>query len=205
MNKYKVCPVCKAKNIPAVLECIECGNDLMGVRVVDDSIINNSESNETASHPTVQHNELVRICDCGQVNEVTSRKCISCGEDISDIIPSHKEFEDTTKNNYGIKSIDGEATLLLHCPSNHIIGRECELSDYLNSKSYVSRVHAKITVTSEGVFIENLSRANGTYVNNEKIDNDKAYKLCIGDEIGLGGISNQNGRQKMAAYFILEK
>ena len=72
----------------------------------------------------------------------------------------------------------------------------------VKSKSFVSRKHARITVTEEGVFIENLSKANGTYLNNEKLDDDKAYKLCIGDEIGLGGLENQYGRQESAAYFI---
>ena len=77
------------------------------------------------------------------------------------------------------------------------------MAEYLSAKSFVSRCHAKLTVTSEGVFIENLSKANGTYINNEKIDDGKAYKLCVHDEVGLGGFVNQNGRQELAAYFVI--
>ena len=58
-------------------------------------------------------------------------------------------------------------------------------------------------MTAEGVFIQNLSKANGTYVNNERIDDSLAYKLCVGDEIGLGGFMNHEGRQELAAYFVL--
>jgi pSer/pThr/pTyr-binding forkhead associated (FHA) protein len=102
-----------------------------------------------------------------------------------------------------VKTIDGVATIRLDLPSEHIIGREHELAEYLKNKLFVSRKHALITVTSEGVFIQNLSNANGTYVNNERIDNNSAIKLCKDDEIGLGGLVNQNGRQDMAAYLVV--
>lgn len=202
LEKYKVCPVCKTKNSPTVLECVECGNDLMGVRVVDDSYYAEPEKAPQKQTPQSATGELVRICDCGQENDVSARKCVSCGEDISDIVPSPRvnAVEATT---YCISSIDGEAVLRLECPSEHVIGRENELSGYLESKPFVSRKHARLTVTSEGLFLQNLSRANGTYVNNEKIDDNTAYKLCVGDEIGLGGIVSQNGRQERAAYFTV--
>ena len=104
---------------------------------------------------------------------------------------------------YALSSIDGIVKLELDCPCEHILGREHELASYLKSKRFVSRKHAKLTVSSEGVFIENLSKANGTYVNNEKLDDALAYKLCTGDEIGLGGNMNQEGRQELAAYFVI--
>lgn len=200
MEKYKICPMCHAKNSPAVLECIECGTDLMGVRVVDDSCV---EEKAPLNEPsTVPESELVRVCDCGAENKLSARKCAVCGEDISDVVPAARRSQ-IAADGYFISSIDGTMDFSLSCPSEHIIGRENELADYLHAKSFVSRRHAKITVTAEGVFIENLSKANGTYVNNEKIDDGSAYKLCVGDEIGLGGFFNQNGRQEQAAYFVV--
>lgn len=201
MDNFKICPVCKAKNSPAVLECIECGNDLVGVKIVDkifqeDQVIHESDTD------LIQTTDLVRVCDCGMENELSTRKCTACGEDISDVIPtSRKKIAETQK--YSFTSIDETVKLELTCPSEHIIGRDNELAEFLSDKKYVSRRHAKITVTSEGVFIENLSKSNGTYINNEKIDDGKAYKLCVHDEVGLGGFVDQKGRQALAAYFMI--
>ena len=187
------------ENSPAVLECVECGNDLMGVRIVDETFLEEQKKTETEM-VSAQTSDLVRVCDCGAENELSARKCSACGEDISDVIHSSKKLR---KLRTSFVSFDDAVKLELTCPSEHIIGRENELSEYLSAKSFVSRRHAKLTVTSEGVFIENLSKANGTYINNEKIDDGKAYKLCVHDEVGLGGFVNQNGRQELAAYFVV--
>jgi len=85
------------------------------------------------------------------------------------------------------------------------IGREQEMSEYLNVKTYVSRTHAKITIENNELYITNLSATNFTYVNNEKISNDTPYLLHDGDEIGLGGFLQNGQRQKNAAYFIVRK
>lgn len=203
MKKYKICPVCQTKNLPSVLECIECGNDLMGVRATDDSL---AVPEPTKTQPEFvsnqQASDLIRVCDCGYENEVSVRKCVSCGEDISDIIPSPRRRV-SSQTDYVIQSIDRKESLCLSCPSEHVLGREQELAAYLQPMLYVSRKHARLTVTSEGLFIENLSKANGTYVNNEKIDDGVAFKLCAGDEIGLGGFKNHEGRQEFAAYFVV--
>lgn len=201
MDKFKICPMCHAKNSPAVLECVECGNDLMGVRIVDEIFFEGQKKDEPKT-ASAQTSVLVRLCDCGAENELAARKCAACGEDISDVIPAPRG-KTAESPNFLFISFDGAAKLELTCPGEHIIGRENELAEYLAAKSFVSRRHAKLTVTSEGIFIENLSKANGTYINNEKIDDDTAYKLCVHDEVGLGGFVNQNGRQAMAAYFVV--
>ena len=90
MDKYKICPVCHAKNSPAVLECIECGNDLMVVQIVDETFL--EEQKETKPETGLaQTSDLVRVCDCGTENELSVRKCLACGEDISDIIPTPRK------------------------------------------------------------------------------------------------------------------
>lgn len=200
MAKYKLCPMCNTRNMPNVLECTECGNDLMGIRIMDDAIADQpSQREEKINNPSER---LVRICDCGTENDLSARKCISCGEDISDIIPTR-----VTANvvRLMLSSIDNQCSLSLDCPSEHIVGREHELSDYLSSKPFVSRLHAKLTVTTDGVFIENLSQANGTYINNQKMTDGVAYKLCAGDEIGLGGFGTGSSRQNQAAYFVVHE
>ena len=43
MEKYKVCPHCGTHNPPMMLECIQCAEDLTGVKVVDDSMVEKKE------------------------------------------------------------------------------------------------------------------------------------------------------------------
>lgn len=198
MAKYKLCPSCNAKNSPAVLECIECGNDLMGVKLIDDSVSQTVPAEPVKQEPAER---LVRLCDCGTENELPNRKCTACGEDLSDIVPMPRAVAQASVAAQ-ITSIDNQCVLDLTNPGEHIIGRENELAEYLCRKSFVSRCHARITVTTDGVFLENLSRANGTYVNNEILSDGMAYRLCTGDEIGFGGMKCHNGRQDQAAYFV---
>ena len=206
VEKFKICPVCNTSNPPYVLECTECGNDLLGVRIVDETYLEKQKDTPTAQtiKEDVKTEDLVRICECGAENEVSARKCAVCGEDISDILPTARKKE-TQTSKYSLVSFDNHIKLDLSCPGEHIIGRENELSDYLESKTYVSRRHAKLTVTTEGIFIENLSKSNGTYINNVKMDEGIAYKLCCGDKLGLGGFESKNGRQDLAAYFEIKK
>lgn len=84
-----------------------------------------------------------------------------------------------------------------------VIGRNAALKEYLGAKSYVSRTHAKLTVVAGKVFIENLSKTNGTYINNESLECGAPVPLQSGDEIGLGGKVLQSTRQEQAAYFTL--
>ena len=75
------------------------------------------------------------------------------------------------------------------------------MREYLASKSYVSRTHAKLTLESGALFVENLSSTNYTYVNSKRIS--VKTKLEDGDELGLGGTSINGKRQSEAAYFLV--
>ena len=86
-----------------------------------------------------------------------------------------------------------------------ILGREAELKKYLQTKSYVSRRQARLTVTEDGVLIENLSRTNKTYLNNEELPDGAPAALRDGDEIGLGGKVIGGSRQEQAAYFSFRR
>lgn len=76
------------------------------------------------------------------------------------------------------------------------------MKEYLSSKSYVSRNHAEITISDGKLIIKNLSKANGTYVNNNKLD-DELNELHDGDELSLGGCVVNGSRQTNAAYFFV--
>lgn len=197
MEKFKICPVCGMHNKPNMIECIECETDLTSVKATDEAT---EQAKITAQENTSENVEekYVRICDCGCINSATAKKCVECGEDISDIAPIIQSENNTCK--YVMTSLDGEYAYEIK-DGTAILGRENEMKEYLADKAYVSRQHAKITKEDNKVYIENLSNTNFTFVNNQKITGKT--ELHIDDEIGLGGNETNGSRQSEAAYFIL--
>ncbi len=199
MEKYKICPSCKAKNPPALFECMNCEADLTGVKITDEETERMIAENAAAQAETPK--KMVRACECGTKNPPNARKCSFCNEDISDITPT-PDIEEEKKEviSYVLSSLDGQFAYKV-TTDDVTIGRENTMSEYLSVKSYVSRSHARITKVNDELYIENLSNTNFTYVKNNKIT--EKTKLQDGDEIGLGG-TNINGKcQEQAAYFLV--
>lgn len=198
MEKYKVCPSCKTKNEPTLLECFNCEADLTMVKITDEATERMWTENATAqSAATVKR---VRLCECGAKNPANARKCGSCNQDISDITPVPDTEEKQNVSTYALSSIDGQYAYKM---TNDIvtIGRENMMGEYLSAKSYVSRAHAKLFLAEGELYIENISNTNFTYVNNKKIL--EKIKLQDGDEVGLGGTNVNGKRQEQAAYFMV--
>ena len=197
MEKFKICPVCGMHNKPNMIECIGCETDLTSVKATDEAT---EQAKITAQENTSENVEekYVRICDCGCINSATAKKCIECGEDISDIAPILQSENNTCK--YVMTSLDGEYAYEIK-DGTAILGRENEMKEYLADKAYLSRQHAKIMKDDDKVYIENLSNTNFTFVNNQKIV--EKTELHVDDEIGLGGNETNGSRQSGAAYLIL--
>ena len=199
MEKYKICPNCGTHNNPVFMQCTECDEDLTSVRITD-------EQTENISQNIIgQQKIMIRVCeDCGAENPSSARKCESCGEDISYIIPTEKAEQQQREKTpeFVLATVDNTYEFKIE-QDVHIIGRENDMREYLSSKSYVSRIHAKLTVANNELYVTNMSGTNYTYVNNEKIPNDTPVKVSDGDEIGLGGMVKDNQRQDSAAYFIV--
>ena len=197
MEKFKICPVCGMHNKPNMIECIGCETDLTSVKATDEAT---EQAKITAQENTSENVEekYVRISDCGCINSATAKKCIECGEDISDIAPILQSENNTCK--YVMTSLDGEYAYEIK-DGTAILGRENEMKEYLADKAYVSRQHAKIMKDDDKVYIENLSNTNFTFVNNQKIV--EKTELHVDDEIGLGGNETNGSRQSGAAYLIL--
>lgn len=198
MEKYKVCPSCKTKNEPTLLECINCEADLTRVKITDEETDRMlAENAAVQSAATVKR---VRVCECGAKNPANARKCGSCGEDISDMTPVPDEEEEQRVFTYVLSSLDGQYAYKMTA-DEVTIGRENIMGEYLSAKSYVSRMHAKLVLAEDGLYIENMSNTNFTYVNNKKIL--ERTKLQDGDEVGLGGLNVNGRRQEQAAYFLV--
>lgn len=197
MEKFKICPVCGMHNKPNMIECIACETDLTSVKATDEAT---EQAKITPQENTSENVEekYVRICDCGCINSATAKKCVECGEDISDIAPILQSENNTCK--YVMTSLDGEYAYEIK-DGTVILGRENEMKEYLADKAYVSRQHAKIMKENDKVYIENLSNTNFTFVNNQRIT--EKTELHIDDEIGLGGNETNGSRQSEAAYLIL--
>lgn len=197
MEKYKICPSCHEKNEPTLLECLYCEADLTRVKITDEETEKMNEVNSVVQQPSVT---MIRLCECGAKNPPNARKCSSCGEEISDITPTPDEQGSVVETTFVLSSTDGQYAYKM-TSDEVVIGRENVMSEYLASKSYVSRAHAKLILENNELYIENLSGTNFTYINNKKITAKE--KLSDGDEIGLGG-TNVNGKcQSEAAYFLV--
>ena len=200
LSKFKVCPECGKHNAPNLLECRFCEADLTGIKVVD-NVMEEIASAPVDAGAVPTETELARVCECGAKNAPQARKCKACGEDISDIFPVQMEKKAEKAFSYELSSCDGTFSVTLDKPLV-IVGREADLKEYLQTKVYVSRQHARLTVVMGKVFIENLSRTNKTFLNNDEIPDGTPTALQDGDEIGFGGKVIAGGRQDHAAYFI---
>lgn len=196
MKKYKICPSCNTKNVPTLLECINCEADLTMVKITDEETEKMLEEN--AAEQSAAAAKWIRVCECGAKNPSNARKCGSCNEDISDITPIPDEAEEQKDSGYVLRSLDGQYVYKVMV-GEVIIGRENVMGEYLSVKSYVSRSHAKLLLTGDVLYIENMSHTNFTYVNNRKIT--EKTELQDGDEVGLGGVNVNGERQEQAAYF----
>lgn len=209
MEKYKICPnpKCGKHNKSKAIECLWCETDLSGVKPTDDeteALRAQAESEKAAEETSGagQARTMTRICEsCGTHNPAAARKCTSCGEDISDVIPVPDSADSSVIcAKYELQSLDGSFSFCV--PDGvTLIGRENEMKEYLASKSYVSRKHAELENVDGKLLIKNLNKTNYTYVNNEKVLEDASVELHEGDEIGLGGNITNGERQELAAYF----
>lgn len=64
----------------------------------------------------------------------------------------------------------------------NLIGRDKEQVDHHIDAHQISRVHCEINVSEQRITIHDLGSHNGTYVNNERIED---HDLKMGDEIGV--------------------
>ncbi|MGN0742679.1 MAG: FHA domain-containing protein [Candidatus Fimadaptatus sp.] len=160
--------------------------------------------------------QSVRICVCGAVNPVTAQLCLSCGEDISDVMPAvyageapaaaAAEHVPEPGAAFGgalirLVSVDGLCTL--DVSASCTLGRAATLAEYLADKPYVSRRQAHLTVENGRVYIVHGGGPNPTCLNNRPLREGAPEELHEGDEIALGGMTLDGERQALAAYFTV--
>jgi len=63
---------------------------------------------------------------------------------------------------------------------------QIDLTDDGGARYGVSRRHARIHQSEDGIFIEDMGSTNGTYINNQPLIPFKLYPLELGDLLQLG-------------------
>lgn len=179
----------------------------------------NNAGTQEPTNDMPDSNECIICEECGHKNATNRRKCDKCGASLSGIPISPVNSQNSrpqsaqssaskaTQTNYAIQqkvylvSVDGGLSLELGV-GEIILGRLHTGADYLQYKSYVGRMHAKITRISDGIYIEDLHSSNGTFINGQRLEAGMARPLCTGDIIGLGGDSQI---QTEAAFLRIQK
>ena len=63
---------------------------------------------------------------------------------------------------------------------------DLDLAPHRAAELVVSRLHAVLIPTPEGLFIADLESTNGTWVNGEYLNPDQRHRLMPGDRVELG-------------------
>ena len=148
---------------------------------------------------------LVKICpSCGFQNDLSSSLCDGCMADISGVSPVDPDAqvaeEPVPHDQEGNVVEDASATVIERKRSLHFeasdgsggfsvnsggtIGREGEGKSYLSSHMTVSRHHARLLYDGEWK-IEDIGSANGTWVNERKLEAGELCPVKTGDRVAL--------------------
>ena len=66
-----------------------------------------------------------------------------------------------------------------------VLGSRAETCNYVLREKGVSRVHAKLEEKKDGIYLLDLNSTNGTFLNGERIESGKDYKLEEGDLVAF--------------------
>ena len=210
--KVRVCDACFAKNPPNARKCLLCGEDIADILPT----VQTEGGVGATPKPILKAVEDLVTPEIPEVSEITEIPEVSVTPDIPEV-PVTPDIPDTAKKDalpatvlnrevtalpltVMLTSEDGSFSYTLS-RERTVLGRSEEMGDYLSAKPYVSRVHCAITVTAEGVFLEDLNNTNYTFVNNTRAVG--RVKLENGDSLSLGGLLVGGKRQTGAAYFTL--
>lgn len=123
-----------------------------------------------------------KICPaCNRKNKAEALICIECGTELSTVSIIDVQ-EENTKTKI-VLILRGE-NYEIYLDEDKILGRKAYGKEHLQNQ-YISRQHAKITFEDNKAYIKDLNSTNGTYLNNERIEPNKKYRLRDGDILNL--------------------
>ncbi len=164
---------------------------------------------------------IVVCKNCGEKQEQDNIFCANCGAKLIEdeglrTMPINPELGGLKTNRLRNSATlatqpAGSARLNLHIirsgqilplggPGEYIVGRvsqgqsilpDIDLEPYSAYESGVSRLHVRIKIDEEAIWITDLGSANGTRVNNQKLAPHQDYPLSDKDVVRLGRLSIQ--------------
>jgi len=204
MAKVKICPECECINVENTHRCISCGHFFISLDLYDEEKLETITKKKCPKCGTLNEDRLCCI-DCNEELDDPSIESFRFRKDKSDNIKQENENENKNENsqeNYSINAtiidtseqnkrilelITSDSEILKIVPSKNILlGRSGNIKPELfASCRTVSREHLYIKFEKDQWFILDTKSLNGTYINGEKIDKDKQYKIKKGDKIAL--------------------
>ncbi len=157
---------------------------------------------------------MVKICpNCGSEMTDIAKRCTNCGEDLRTVRPTEAAVRQAPSRKRERKRQSQELAVFMSPDGREIfhvlasspvtvIGREHDMSAYLESCEYVSRRHAEIKTYSSQIVINDVGSTNGTFVNDRKVESLKDQPLRDGDRISLGGTWNCQGAGCFTVKYI---
>ncbi|MCA9932533.1 MAG: FHA domain-containing protein [Ardenticatenaceae bacterium] len=158
------CPECGSAQYEGTLFCSECGRFLV-----------ETAQNITAQLPFAQFGRLPTPPP--QIEE--ELELLASSKEITFFIPSRRErLQRQLQNEIRVGRADEDAGYI----------PELDLTGYDGVAHGVSRVHATIQLTNQGIVVVDLGSTNGTYLNNYRLTAQQPYLLASGDEILFGDL-----------------
>ena len=93
------------------------------------------------------------------------------------------------KTQYVLLPEDGKYNMLKISEFPFYIGKITDGLDAVIMESTISRVHAKITMEDENLYITDMGSTNGTYINEENIQPHTRIEIKIGDLLRFANVS----------------
>lgn len=192
----RICDACGTKNPSNARKCAGCGEEIFDITPTPDPAdapLSPKEEKTEAVLPVLEEDVSEAPAEPSPVAETSDEKEALPVTVLNTSLGTLAYHVTLTTLDHGFSyTLTNERTVL---------GRSEEASDYLSTKPYVSRVHCSLTVTAEGVFLEDLNNTNYTFVNNTRAVG--RVKLENGDTLALGGMVIGGNRQSSAAYFTV--
>lgn len=161
------CPTCKHREFVGTLFCSECGTRLvLATQIPTMGIARDRLSEEAkATKPSAPHGPQL------STGALLGLRVIATGELLSLV----------GRDNYTLgRSIEGQAII-----------PDVDLDKYEAYDAGISRMHAELRMTTDGIFVIDLDSSNGTIVNGKRIAAQEPEPLQHGDIMQLGRLRIQ--------------
>lgn len=163
------CPYCTEANIEGTLFCEECGTPLLGddiINIPGDSTKQLANRDLAANVPSpVLGGTTALHADSALVLAIDNQHRIKLTEQIEVVLGRTDE-------------------------KSHIYP-DVDLTPYSAIENGVSRTHAAIRRSEDGVTLVDLGSANGTYLNGKQIKANQPHILRDGDEVRFGKLTSR--------------